>query len=52
MSSSTPTRQITPAAIRTARESSRTVGSLPRNGRLTDSSIAAATPANIAIPPK
>src|ERR671917_182822 len=42
MSSSTPTRQITAAATSTARESSRTVGSLPRNGSVPGISAAAA----------
>ena len=51
-SSSTPTRQITAAAVSTARESCRTVGWPPRNGRVHEIRTAAATPASIAIPPK
>jgi hypothetical protein len=52
MSSSTPTRQITAAAVSTALESSRTVAWPPRKGNVQDSATAAATPASIAIPPK
>src|SRR5215207_10650531 len=51
-SSSTPTRQITVAATSTAQESCCTVASRPRNGSCHEIKNAAATPANIATPPK
>ncbi len=51
-SSSTPTRQITPAAINTARESCCTTNWRPRNGSCQARTIAPTTPANIATPPK